>query len=57
MKVAHCAAARKLLELAYAEDRFIDIGMAASGCILVVVHTETAERIRIISGRKATPSY
>jgi len=38
-----------------AEDRFIDIGMTATGRILVVVYTETAERIRIISGRKATP--
>src|SRR6266545_6867183 len=36
------------------EDRFIDIGMAATGRILVVVYTETAERIRIISGRRAT---
>jgi uncharacterized DUF497 family protein len=38
-----------------AEDRFIDIGMAATGRILVVVYTETAERIRIISGREVTP--
>jgi uncharacterized protein len=38
-----------------AEDRFIDIGMAATGRILVVVYTETAERIRIISCRKVTP--
>jgi uncharacterized DUF497 family protein len=38
-----------------AEDRFIDIGMSANGRILVVVYTETAERIRIISGRTANP--
>ena len=37
------------------EDRFIDIEMAATGRILIVVYTETAEPIRIISGRKATP--
>jgi uncharacterized protein len=37
------------------EERFIDIGMSISGRILVVVYTETEERIRIISCRKATP--
>ena len=39
-----------------AEDRFIDIGMAATGRILVVMYTETTERIRIISSRKAMPT-
>lgn len=37
------------------EDRFIDIGLSASGRVLVVVYTERGERIRIISCRKATP--
>ncbi len=36
------------------EDRFIDIGLAASGRILIVVYTERDPRIRIISCRKAT---
>ncbi|MEZ4659663.1 MAG: BrnT family toxin [Caldilineaceae bacterium] len=36
------------------EERFIDIGMSSSGRLLVVVYTERAERIRIISCRKAT---
>jgi len=36
-----------------AEDRFIDIGMAISGRILVVVYTENEQRIRLISCRKA----
>ena len=38
------------------EDRFIDIGLSASGRILVVVYTERGTRIRIISCRKATPA-
>ena len=37
----------------YGEDRFILIG-AAGGVVLVVVYTERAERIRIISARHAT---
>jgi uncharacterized DUF497 family protein len=37
-----------------AEDRFIDIGLSASGRVLVVVYTEHDTRIRIISCRKAT---
>ena len=36
------------------EDRFIDIGLSASGRVLVVVHTERGTRIRIISCRRAT---
>lgn len=36
------------------EERYIDIGMSASGRVLVVVYTETDERIRIISCRRAT---
>ncbi len=38
------------------EDRFIDIGLSASGRILIVVYTERGARIRIISCRKATPA-
>jgi uncharacterized DUF497 family protein len=37
------------------EDRFIDIGLSASGRLLVISYTENDERIRIISCRKATP--
>ena len=36
------------------EDRYIDIGLSARGQILVVVYTERAGSIRIISSRKAT---
>lgn len=36
------------------EDRYIDIGLSASGRVLVVVYTERNESIRIISCRKAT---
>ncbi len=36
------------------EDRFILIGNSASNRLLVVVHTEIREKIRIISARKAT---
>jgi uncharacterized DUF497 family protein len=38
------------------EDRFIDIGLSASGRVLVVIYTERDESIRIISCRKATPT-
>jgi uncharacterized DUF497 family protein len=38
------------------EDRFIDIGLSASGRTLVVIYTERGTRIRIISCRKATPA-
>ena len=36
------------------EDRFITIGTSAKGRILVVMHTERHDVIRIISARKAT---
>jgi uncharacterized DUF497 family protein len=36
------------------EDRFILIGNSARNRLLVVVHTERGENIRIISARKAT---
>jgi uncharacterized protein len=36
------------------EDRFVIIGVSASGHTLVVVHTHREENIRIISARKAT---
>jgi len=39
-----------------AEDRFVDVGLSASGRVLVVVYTERGTRIRIISCRKATPA-
>jgi uncharacterized protein len=37
----------------YDENRFIRIGIA-QGVVLTVVHTERAERIRLISARRAT---
>ena len=36
------------------EERFISIGVSVQGRLLVVVHTEREERIRLISCRKAT---
>jgi hypothetical protein len=38
------------------EERWLTVGMDALGRILVVVYTLRAERIRLISARKATPS-
>jgi len=35
------------------EERYVTVGMA-NGILLTVVYTERAERIRIISARKAT---
>jgi uncharacterized protein len=37
----------------YAEDRFITLGLL-EGRIVVIVHTETDDVIRVISARKAT---
>ncbi|MEO6807296.1 MAG: BrnT family toxin [Edaphobacter sp.] len=37
------------------EDRFLLIGISTERNILVVVHVERGERIRIISARRATP--
>jgi uncharacterized DUF497 family protein len=36
------------------EERFVNIGRASKGNVLVVVHTERKGSIRIISSRKAT---
>jgi hypothetical protein len=36
------------------EERFVTIGMADGEVLLSVVYTERAERIRIISARRAT---
>ncbi len=38
------------------EYRQLSIGVSSNGRVLVVVHTERGERIRIISSRKATKS-
>lgn len=40
----------------HSEDRFVTIGTASNGELLVLVHTERKSAIRIISARKATPS-
>lgn len=37
------------------ERRFTTIGASASGRILVVVHTDRGEAVRLISARRATP--
>ena len=36
------------------EDRFVILGMSSKNRLLVVVHTERGNKIRIISARKAT---
>ena len=36
------------------ERRFVTLGMDALGRVLVVVHTQRAERTRLISARKAS---
>ena len=38
------------------EKRYINIGISAKGRILVLIHTERNDKIRIISRRKATVS-
>ncbi len=41
------------VEHSESEERFIDIGQAASGRLLVVVYSERGVNIRIISSRRA----
>jgi len=36
------------------EDRFITMGTSASGQLLVVVHADRGDRVRIVSARRAT---
>jgi hypothetical protein len=36
------------------EERYINIGISAAGRILIVIHMERQEKIRIVSCRKAT---
>jgi uncharacterized protein len=36
------------------EERYVSIGISVQGRLLVVLHTERDERIRLISCRKAT---
>lgn len=36
------------------EDRFITMGTSASGQLLVVVHADRSDRVRIVSARRAT---
>jgi uncharacterized DUF497 family protein len=36
------------------EERYVSIGISIQGNLLVIVHTEREERIRLISCRKAT---
>jgi uncharacterized DUF497 family protein len=36
------------------EQRFVTLGMDALGRVLVVIHTQRGERIRIVSARKAS---
>jgi hypothetical protein len=37
------------------EDRFVTIGRSVVGRVLVVVHSDHGDRIRLISARAATP--
>ena len=42
-------------EHSFEEDRFITMGVSADDQLLVVVHTDRAGAIRLISAREATP--
>ena len=37
------------------EERHVTIGRSAAGIMLIVVHTERLERVRLISARRAAP--
>jgi uncharacterized DUF497 family protein len=38
------------------EQRQLSIGLSTRGRVLIVVHTDRGKNVRLISGRKATPS-
>jgi uncharacterized DUF497 family protein len=38
----------------YVEDRYVTIGRSTAQSVLVVIHTESSKRIRLISARDAT---
>jgi uncharacterized DUF497 family protein len=38
----------------YSEERYVIIGLSSAGRILIVSHTDRADRVRIISAREAT---
>ena len=40
---------------AHSEQRFITLGVDSLGRVLVVVHTQRGDYVRIISARKASP--
>ena len=42
------------IEHSYAEERYILMGMSAQRTLLVVVHCQRGDNIRIISARRAT---
>ena len=42
------------LHSASGEDRFVTVGLSTSGHLLVVVHLDRGDEVRIISARRAT---
>lgn len=38
------------------ENRYLTMGLSATGRLLLVSHTDCGEKVRIISARKASPS-
>jgi uncharacterized DUF497 family protein len=44
------------VEHSESEDRMLILGLSLLSRVLMVVHTERGDRVRIISARKATPS-
>ena len=42
-------------EHSHGESRYITMGLSSAGKLLVVIHTDRGDRIRIISARKAFP--
>ncbi len=41
-------------QIKHGEQRYVTVGFSAAGQVLVVVHIDRNDRIRIISARKAT---
>jgi uncharacterized protein len=42
------------LDRLYGEERYVIIGLSSANRILIVSHTDRADRVRIISAREAT---
>ena len=55
VSIFRCSLRSQLLSLHfYGEERYVIIGLSSVNRLLIVAHTDRADRVRLISARKAT---